>query len=341
MKKLIGYLLMSLALVVAIVYGFVITGDRNALNTELESVQSTLASTQADLSSTKQILISTQADLSSTQQSLTSTQTELRTAERTLASTRSELTSTNQKLSSVQSDLSATKTKMDAIDAKLKLYEDTMGIKIYSGVQPLARGAGPIELVNNPAATNPTWQQLIAFLRADPTDDRTWTEGIFVSGDFAEMLHNNAERAGIRAALVGVFFEGKTIGHGLNAFKTTDRGLVYVETQSDGIAYVTKGKEYGILSLSQNRLFDYGYYEKVKADWNSYNQKLEAYNRDVQAFNREIFGKVYYIGTAEWFRINAWQATLEAQKRVLDALRAQLDYLGEPMGIVASIEIYW
>ncbi|MBI2287404.1 MAG: hypothetical protein HYU83_00115 [Chloroflexi bacterium] len=155
------------------------------------------------------------------------------------------------------------------------------------------------------------------------------------------MLHNNAEAVGIRAAVVGVFFEGETIGHGLNAFKTTDRGLVYVETQSDYIAYVTKGKEYGSISLVQNTPLDYASYEKMKAAWNSYYQKLEAYNRDVQAFNREIFGKVYYIGTAEWFRIKEWESTLEVQKRMLDTLRSQLLNLGEPMGIVESIEIYW
>jgi len=339
---------LAIAVIVAVIYGVAVTKERDALNTKLESVQSVLASTQAQLSSTKQTLTSTQSELgstkqtlASTKQSLTLTQADLGSTKQTLTSTKTELSRVNSTLASVQSDLLATKTKMDAIDAKLKLYEDTMGIKIFSGVQPLARGAGPIELVNNLAATNPTWQQLMPFLLADPADDRTWTEGIFVSGDFAEMLHNNAEAAGIRAALVGVFFEGETIGHGLNAFKTTDRGLVYVEPQSDTIAYVTKGKEYGTVSLSQNLSFDYSYYEKLKADWNSYDQKLEAYNRDVQAFNREIFGKVYYIGTTEWFRIKEWESTLEAQKRVLDALRAQLKDLGKPMGIVESIEIYW
>ncbi len=279
--------ILVLALIAAIVYSVVITGDRNALNTELESVQSVLASTQSELASTQSELTSTKLELDSTQSEFGSTKQTLVSTETELSSTKQMLASTNQRLSSVQSELEATKTESDAIDAKLKLYEDTLGIKIFSGVQqPPLRGASPIKLVNNPAATDPSWQQLISFLRANPTDDRTWTEGIFVSGDFAEMLHNNAEAAGIRAALVGVFFESETIGHGLNAFKTTDRGLVYVDCTGptlqqkleeiqyriyggtpiewDKIAYMVKGKEFGIVSIDDVFISPrYEYYEEI------------------------------------------------------------------------------
>ncbi|MBI2853308.1 MAG: hypothetical protein HYX87_00105 [Chloroflexi bacterium] len=318
---------MSLALGATVFYGVAITV--NASNTA-----QTLAVAQSELSAAKTELKSVQGAHASMQDALSS-------AERTLASTRSDFTSASQRLSSTQNELLATKNKLNDMDAKLKLYEDTMGIRIFSGVQPRARGAGPIELVNNPVAVDPTWQQLVAFLRADTTNARTWTEGVFVSGDFAEMLHNNAEAAGIRAALAGVYFEGKVIGHGFNAFKTADRGLVYVEPQSDAIAYVTKGKEYGTVGLSHDLRFDYGYYERVKADWNSYIQQLEAFNRDVQAFNREISGKVYYIGTREWFRVKEWKSDLAAKEKALVDLRAQLEQVREPMGIVKTIEIYW
>ncbi len=339
------FVFLSLALVASIVYSVIIIVDRNALNKELVSTQSVLTSTQSELNPIKQTLALTKTEISSTKKALDSTQVELGSTKDVLASTEVKLNSAWQSLASAQDKLlsiEGTLAELEAVEAKLRLYEDTLGIKIFSGIeQPPLRGASPIELINNPTATNPSWQQLISFLRADPTDDRTWTEGIFVSGDFGEMLHNNAEAAGIRAAIVGVFFEGETIGQGLNAFKTTDRGLVYMETQSDSIAYVTKGKEYGTISLGQNTALDYGYYEKMKADWNSYDQKLEAYNKEVKEYNKEIFGKVYYIGTTEWERIKEWERTLEDQKRVLDSLRAQLEYLGKPMGIVESIVIYW
>jgi len=100
---------LGLALVAAIVYCVVITGDRNALNTELKSVQSTLTSTQAQLSSTQgQLnsanvsLASSQAELGSTKQTLASTQSELSSTKQTLTSTQAELSSTQQTLASAQ-----------------------------------------------------------------------------------------------------------------------------------------------------------------------------------------------------------------------------------------------
>ncbi len=350
-------IILAAVLVAVIVYGVVITKERDALNTELDSVEAVLASTQAELSSTKQTLTATQAELSSTKQILSSVQNEL-----------------------------------EAVQAKLKLYEDTMGIKIFSGIQqPPLRGAGPIELVNNSAATDPSWQQLFLFLRTDPTDDRTWTEGIFVSGDFAEMLHNNAEAAGIRAALVGVFFEGKTIGHGLNAFKTTDRGLVYVDntgseelsyeqgypTEWDKIAYLVKGKEYGLISISMGYYSPHGYdtYEQMKVDRRSYIYKLEVYKEEVREFNDEVRkfdqnfkyeGDMYWtiVGSTWWLKIMreritflrerltpkwtaweleimTWERALVIQERELDSLRRKLGAEWEPLGIVSNINIYW
>lgn len=177
-----------------------------------------------------------------------------------------------------------------------KLYEDTMGIKIYSGVQPrIERGDSSMPHLNNTTtANNPSWQQLISFLLADPTDDRYYSAN-FDCVDFAEMLHNNAEAAGIKAAFVAVSFDNDPVGHTLNAFKTTDKGLVYVDSTGgeefdaslewDKIAYVVKGKEYGIISLEQDTPTDYASYEKLKADWRSYAPKLEAYNQEVAEYN--------------------------------------------------------
>jgi hypothetical protein len=64
-------------------------------------------------------------------------------------------------------------------------------------------------------------------------------------GDFAERLHNNAEMAGIKCAYVSIGLSGYTdpyhygipsnSGHALNAFQTTDKGLVYIDdTNSPG-----------------------------------------------------------------------------------------------------------
>ncbi|AKB78501.1 hypothetical protein MSHOH_2018 [Methanosarcina horonobensis HB-1 = JCM 15518] len=87
----------------------------------------------------------------------------------------------------------------------------------------------PIELINNPNSIDPTYQELITFLRSDKTDEIEYSLENFTCGDFAEMVHNNAEETGIKAAWVCVDFIGSTEGHACNAFNTTDRGLIFVD----------------------------------------------------------------------------------------------------------------
>lgn len=92
-----------------------------------------------------------------------------------------------------------------------------------------------IWLHNNPEARNPTWEELWAFLREDRTDQHIYSYDSFVCADFAEMLHNNAEASGIRAAYITIRVDPSSYyalsgGHALNAFHTTDRGLVYIDS---------------------------------------------------------------------------------------------------------------
>ena len=48
-------------------------------------------------------------------------------------------------------------------------------------------------------------------------------------GEFAETLHNNAEGNGIKAAWVAIRFEDDSTPHALNAFVTTDKGLIFID----------------------------------------------------------------------------------------------------------------
>jgi len=141
----------------------------------------------------------------------------------------------------------------------------------------------PIELINNPDATNPTYAELLAFIKRDRTDEYSYIFGppkiAYVCSDFAEDVHNNAEAAGIKAAWVGIDIDGKTEGHAINAFQTTDIGLVYIDCTGKGLwsespnrsswdrrAYVKVGEEYGVADIDKAKtcfIFDistpYGY----------------------------------------------------------------------------------
>ncbi|MDP2215716.1 MAG: hypothetical protein Q8J68_00270 [Methanolobus sp.] len=142
---------------------------------------------------------------------------------------------------------------------------------------PVKASGEPVILINNESAANPTWDELISFLKVDDTDRILYQNNTFVSSDFAERLHNNAEKAGIRASFVVVDFYDSTDVHAINAFETTDKGLTYVDCTGsivklqeldsfDKIAYIQKGKKYGIVSIYYTDTPEYEYYN-IRKDY--------------------------------------------------------------------------
>ncbi len=223
----------------------------------------------------------------------------------------------------------------------------------------IARGdGGPIELINNPDATNPTYAELIAFITADATDERLYSSGYNCS-DFAEDVHNNAEAAGIRAAWVGIDFGGDDEGHACNAFETTNLGLIYIDctgenpesqtnlysnnpTSWDKVAYVEIGKEYGVIAVDKAKPYSYSFYEEYKQKWQERKKLLNDYNEEIMRYNQEIEGKVYQEGSPELARIIAWEARLEEKSRVIDELTEEVgDFRFEPKGVVKDIHMHW
>jgi hypothetical protein len=144
-------------------------------------------------------------------------------------------------------------------------------IPVESHVSP----CGLVELIDNPEAVDHTYGQLVAFLETDITDKRLYQQDVFTCGDYAEILHNNAEKAGWRAGFVVLEIcppqetsiytprlssarqaeENTTpdmILHACNAFQTTDLGLVFIDNTgafeegnypfSRGISVFTPGR---------------------------------------------------------------------------------------------------
>ncbi len=219
----------------------------------------------------------------------------------------------------------------------------------------------PIELVNNLDATNPTYAELVDFIKADTTDTKGYVEEGFmayVCSDFAEAVHNYAEAAGIKAAWVSIDFYGDVEGHALNAFETTDRGVVYIDctggglsswltgsskpTLWDTVAYVEIGKVYGRIDIDKAKSLSYSFYQEYMRKWQEFETRLEAYNSEVERYNQEILGKVYIEGSTELARIEAWEARLEEEGQALDKLAKELgEGCYEQLGIVEDIHIHW
>jgi len=153
---------------------------------------------------------------------------------------------------------SASKSKLDEANGGYKNFQ--LGIVYDSGTALSGSGCyddkgGFIVLINNTDAKNPTYAELLSFLRKDKTEAFPYHLTPSIAGfyygsassnvnldrikeiidgnvqpslpnicaDFAERLHNNAEKAGIRAGYVN------GTNHAFNVFETTDKGLVYID----------------------------------------------------------------------------------------------------------------
>lgn len=243
MKLFLSILTPILAVVVAgvAVFAALVVGDRNDLQEELAAVEEDLASVQGELGDTMTTLSLTQTELADTQDTLAETQADLGETQATLADTQDELADTNDELNdtrlvlyTAQNDLDDARDDLDAAEEELAdmtdqywvVYETLLGLGITLSWSP---DCDDVALVDNPDAVNPTWAELRAFLAEDQTEQHDYILDIYDCSQFSRDLHDRAEAAGIRCAEVQVYFSNLSVGHALNAFVTTDYGLVYVD----------------------------------------------------------------------------------------------------------------
>jgi len=217
----------------------------------------------------------------------------------------------------------------------------------------------PIDLVQNEAAADVTWQELVQFLEADATDESPYIQDLYMCGSFSEQLHNNAEAAGIRASWVSLDIRDRSIGHALNAFFTTDRGLVFVDCTGgdmaalplgmtgspcdhDRVAYVRHDMEYGLVSLDRAESPAYEFYLAYDAGWSTYVAALDEYNRLVSEYNSFVTGRSLIVGSADARRATQMSTDLQARRLELEMQREVLgDCRWKSLGIVEAVRIYW
>jgi hypothetical protein len=142
-------------------------------------------------------------------------------------SARAELNSTRAELASTQAELEATLDNLNSTAAELA--------DCQLGCDGSSNGHGY-------TITDPTYKQMMNFIRGDKTDKHPYIEGEYVCENFAMDVCNNAEEKGIRCAYVIIHYPDS--GHAIVAFNTIDRGLIYIESQSDELVEPVIGEHY-------------------------------------------------------------------------------------------------
>jgi hypothetical protein len=166
-------------------------------------------------------------------------QTELIQVQANLASTQSELTSTQADLVQSQTDLeksrrdlTAEKIQLDSVESQLGSVQSTLG-NLQSNYDRMTKGYAYV-------FNDPTYDQMVKFLETDKTDQNTYNIKTYNCQNFCADVITNAAKQGVRVAYVSIDF--KDSGHSIIAFNTLDRGLIYIEPQTDEEVDLTAGK---------------------------------------------------------------------------------------------------
>jgi hypothetical protein len=88
---------------------------------------------------------------------------------------------------------------------------------------------------------DPTYQEMKDFIARDKTDENTYTE-VYTCVNFAADVVNNAKTENIRCAFV--YLEFPVAAHTVVAFNTVDKGLIFIEPQTDEEVSVSAGAPY-------------------------------------------------------------------------------------------------
>ena len=248
--------------------------------------------------------------------------------------------------------------------------------QVFDILNTLDGDGDPAKLYDNVRANDPSWSELRLFLLNDDTDQHAYKEGSFVCVDYAVMLHNRAEAAGIRAAYVNVEFRESGPGHALNAFQTIDRGLVYIDCTGQGlldvrqddhsdasdlssydkVGYISELREYGLIHPEYADSFEYGFYEDWLNRWqqyddmqDDYNAAMSALNRQIAAYNEQLRGRKVIKDPDEFKQLETWanelddiEAELKQQRAVIDEMLAELgEFRWVSPGTVSVFYVHW
>lgn len=230
-----------------------IENEKNKLETQISNLQTQNTILNNQVSNMDEQIFSLQNETDkleyekgTLETQISSLQSERDSLEAQNESFQSEITSLDNEMVTLEAQISNLQNEVtDLKDAVVQSYNlgyfegETDGYQLGYD-EGYTQGTGDAE-ENGWYIRDPTYTEMIAFIDSDKTDENNYTED-YVCYDFTADFNANAFQAGYRCGFVYIeFFDG---AHAITCFKTTDRGLTYIEPQTDEIVTIAIGKLY-------------------------------------------------------------------------------------------------
>ena len=233
-KKVLLLVFLTIIIVGLLGFGFIKNNEVNTAQATLASTHNELVSTQADLSSSQALLTATEAELSQTKSDLATSRADLSDTQNELQTTTQTLQDKNSQLAKALADYTKTLASLDT--------EKVQSAELQSTLDNLQANYGALTAGYGYVLKDPTYQQVKTFMAADRTNDNPYVDDTYVCEDFSADVIVHALQQKIRCGYVSIRYSDSA--HAIVAFNTTDRGLIYIEPQSDEEVNLAAGKHY-------------------------------------------------------------------------------------------------
>jgi peptidoglycan hydrolase CwlO-like protein len=211
--------------------------EKSALETQVSALQANISDLQSEVGSLNNDKIALEAQVASLESEITSLDNEKTALENQVSTLQANITSLQTEITSLENEvIESFNLGYDEGEAEGYQvgYDEGHDDGYAQGVED---GAGSGWYV----IRDPTYAEAIAFINSDRTNENEYTDD-YVCYDFTADFDANAFQMGYRCGFVYIEFHDSA--HAIACFNTTDRGLIYIEPQSDEIVDVAVGRIY-------------------------------------------------------------------------------------------------
>lgn len=209
-----------------------LNNEKNALETQVSDLQSNILKLQSEATGLENEKSTLETQVSQLQCNVSQLQSEIVSLDNVKVSLETQVLGLQAEVTSLESEVIQSFSS-GYVEGKSDGYQLGYDEGYIQGIEYLTE--------NGWYSKDPTYAEAIAFINSDKTDQNEYTPD-YVCYDFTADFNANAFQAGYRCGFVYIeFFDG---AHAITCFNTTDRGLIYIEPQTDEIVTITIGQSY-------------------------------------------------------------------------------------------------